>query len=131
MLRRATRREDLRFPPGNRLEKLKGDRAGQDSGVRPHSSPSPPPRARRTRPGPGVRRTGGGPQATPGRERRQAEPASDVQLYLLAAGGVDRLQLPHFQRLGAPFYTGERDEPTHGAHLPLALHQPESSRIFV
>ena len=31
MLRRATRREDLRFPPGNRLEKLKGDRAGQDS----------------------------------------------------------------------------------------------------
>jgi proteic killer suppression protein len=31
MLRRATRREDLRFPPGNRLEKLKGDRAGQDA----------------------------------------------------------------------------------------------------
>ena len=31
MLRRATRREDLRIPPGNRLEKLKGDRAGQDS----------------------------------------------------------------------------------------------------
>jgi proteic killer suppression protein len=31
MLRRATRREELRFPPGNRLEKLKGDRAGQDS----------------------------------------------------------------------------------------------------
>ena len=31
MLRRATRRDDLRFPPGNRLEKLKGDRAGQDS----------------------------------------------------------------------------------------------------
>jgi proteic killer suppression protein len=31
MLRRATRREDLRIPPGNRLKKLKGDRAGQDS----------------------------------------------------------------------------------------------------
>ena len=31
LLRRATRRDDLRFPPGNRLEKLQGDRAGQDS----------------------------------------------------------------------------------------------------
>jgi proteic killer suppression protein len=31
MLRRVTRRDDLRFPPGNRLERLKGDRAGQDS----------------------------------------------------------------------------------------------------
>lgn len=31
MLRRAVRRDDLRFPPGNRLERLKGDRAGQDS----------------------------------------------------------------------------------------------------
>jgi proteic killer suppression protein len=31
MLRRAVRRDDLRFPPGNRLEQLKGDRAGQDA----------------------------------------------------------------------------------------------------
>ena len=31
MLRRAVRRDDLRFPPGNRLEHLKGDRAGQGS----------------------------------------------------------------------------------------------------
>ena len=31
MLDAATRLEDLRVPPGNRLEKLKGDRAGQHS----------------------------------------------------------------------------------------------------
>lgn len=30
-IRRATRLEDLRTPPGNRLEPLKGDRAGQHS----------------------------------------------------------------------------------------------------
>ena len=29
MLNRAARLEDLRVPPGNRLEALKGDRAGQ------------------------------------------------------------------------------------------------------
>ena len=27
----AVRLDDLRFPPGNRLEKLRGDRAGQHS----------------------------------------------------------------------------------------------------
>jgi proteic killer suppression protein len=31
MLNRAGRLEDLRVPPGNRLEALKGDRAGQHS----------------------------------------------------------------------------------------------------
>ena len=31
MLNRATRLEDLRIPPNNRLELLKGDRAGQFS----------------------------------------------------------------------------------------------------
>lgn len=31
MLNRASRLEDLRVPPGNRLEPLKGDRAGQHS----------------------------------------------------------------------------------------------------
>ena len=31
MLNRAERLEDLRVPPGNRLEVLKGDRAGQHS----------------------------------------------------------------------------------------------------
>jgi proteic killer suppression protein len=31
MLDAATRIEDLRIPPGNRLEALKGDRAGQHS----------------------------------------------------------------------------------------------------
>ena len=31
MLNRAGRLEDLRVPPGNRLEVLKGDRAGQHS----------------------------------------------------------------------------------------------------
>jgi proteic killer suppression protein len=31
MLERATRLEDLRFPPGNRLEALKDDRLGQHS----------------------------------------------------------------------------------------------------
>ncbi|MBP2465506.1 proteic killer suppression protein [Sinorhizobium meliloti] len=31
MLHAATRIEDLRVPPGNRLEALKGDRAGQYS----------------------------------------------------------------------------------------------------
>jgi toxin HigB-1 len=31
MLNRAERLEDLRVPPGNRLETLKGDRAGQHS----------------------------------------------------------------------------------------------------
>jgi proteic killer suppression protein len=31
MLNRAERLEDLRVPPGNRLEALKGDRAGQHS----------------------------------------------------------------------------------------------------
>ena len=31
MLNRATRLEDLRVPPNNRLELLKGDRAGQFS----------------------------------------------------------------------------------------------------
>lgn len=31
MLNRAGRLEDLRVPPGNRLESLKGDRAGQHS----------------------------------------------------------------------------------------------------
>lgn len=31
MLHRAARLEDLRIPPGNRLEALKGDRAGQHS----------------------------------------------------------------------------------------------------
>lgn len=31
MLNAATRLEDLRFPPGNRLEQLKGDRKGQHS----------------------------------------------------------------------------------------------------
>jgi proteic killer suppression protein len=31
MLHAATRLEDLRVPPGNRLEALKGDRAGQYS----------------------------------------------------------------------------------------------------
>ena len=31
MLRRATRRDDLRTPPGNHWERLRGDRAGQDA----------------------------------------------------------------------------------------------------
>jgi proteic killer suppression protein len=31
MLNRAARLEDLRVPPGNRLEALRGDRAGQHS----------------------------------------------------------------------------------------------------
>ena len=31
MLHRATRLDDLRVPPNNRLESLKGDRAGQYS----------------------------------------------------------------------------------------------------
>jgi proteic killer suppression protein len=31
MLNQAGRLDDLRVPPGNRLEALKGDRAGQDS----------------------------------------------------------------------------------------------------
>ncbi|MBA3612169.1 MAG: type II toxin-antitoxin system RelE/ParE family toxin [Nitrospirales bacterium] len=31
MLNRAERLDDLRVPPGNRLEALKGDRAGQQS----------------------------------------------------------------------------------------------------
>lgn len=31
MLNRATSPDDLRHPPGNRLEELKGDRAGQSS----------------------------------------------------------------------------------------------------
>jgi proteic killer suppression protein len=31
LLDTATSRDDLRIPPGNRLEKLKGDRAGQHS----------------------------------------------------------------------------------------------------
>lgn len=31
MLNRAGRLDDLRVPPGNRLERLKGDRAGQHS----------------------------------------------------------------------------------------------------
>ena len=31
MLHRATRLDDLRIPPNNRLEALKGDRAGQHS----------------------------------------------------------------------------------------------------
>ena len=31
MLNRAERLEDLRIPPGNRLEALRGDRAGQHS----------------------------------------------------------------------------------------------------
>ncbi len=31
MLHRAARLDDLRIPPGNRLEPLKGDRAGQHS----------------------------------------------------------------------------------------------------
>jgi proteic killer suppression protein len=31
MLTQAGRLDDLRVPPGNRLEALKGDRAGQDS----------------------------------------------------------------------------------------------------
>lgn len=31
MLNAATRLQDLRFPPGNRLEALKGDRKGQHS----------------------------------------------------------------------------------------------------
>lgn len=31
MVNRATRLQDLRAPPGNRLELLKGDRAGQHS----------------------------------------------------------------------------------------------------
>jgi proteic killer suppression protein len=31
MLHRATTLEDLRIPPGNRLEALKGDRKGQHS----------------------------------------------------------------------------------------------------
>jgi proteic killer suppression protein len=31
MLNAATRLEDLRFPPGNRLESLKGNRKGQHS----------------------------------------------------------------------------------------------------
>jgi len=31
MLNRAEKLDDLRVPPGNRLERLKGDRAGQHS----------------------------------------------------------------------------------------------------
>lgn len=31
LIHSATQLEDLRLPPGNRLEKLKGDRAGQHS----------------------------------------------------------------------------------------------------
>jgi toxin HigB-1 len=31
LLNRAARLEDLRIPPGNRLERLRGDRAGQHS----------------------------------------------------------------------------------------------------